>query len=360
MPAILVAGSGQIGSAIGQILSQANTGYKVILADIAAHPPKPVLLHDLLGYVSLDLKNQSQMLEVIRHHQIEAVVSCLPYFLNITVAELAQSLNIHYFDLTEDVRTTEIIAQLAKNAEKAFIPQCGVAPGFINIIAHALMQNFSELDIVKLRCGALPQQTNNSLLYALSWSIDGLINEYGNACTAIVNRQTVSLPPLSDLESVALDGAMYEAFSTSGGLGTLTEIYAGKVNCLNYKTLRYPGHCEKMRFLMNDLQLNSDRKNLKKILLNVLPYTQQDTVIVAVTVQGLQNGELTQESYFKQFYPATIDGRPLTAIQMTTASSACIVIDLVLKNPRKYRGFIHQSQFSLTEFLNNRFGEYLR
>ena len=137
MPAILVAGSGQIGSAIAHLLSQAHTGYEVILADIAAQPPKQILLHDLLSYVSLDLQSQPQMIELIRQRQIEAVVSCLPYFLNPAIAELAKSLKLHYFDLTEDVRTTEAIAELAKNADSAFVPQCGVAPGFINIVANA-------------------------------------------------------------------------------------------------------------------------------------------------------------------------------------------------------------------------------
>src|ERR1700730_16282786 len=91
MPAVLVAGSGQIGSAISHLLSQSHTGYKVLLADIAAQPPKQILLHDLLGYVSLDLQSQPLMIEVIRQYQIEAVVSCLPYFLNPAIAELAKS-----------------------------------------------------------------------------------------------------------------------------------------------------------------------------------------------------------------------------------------------------------------------------
>jgi saccharopine dehydrogenase-like NADP-dependent oxidoreductase len=359
MQTILVAGSGQIGSAIGQILSQPDSGYSVILADLAQQPPEPLHLHDRLSYVPLDIQKKSALPALVKQYKIQAIMSSLPYFLNLTVAEQAKALGLHYFDLTEDVQTTAAIARLAENAHTAFVPQCGVAPGFINIVANDLMQHFQQLEIVKLRCGALPEQTSNSLQYALTWSIDGLINEYGNPCHAIVNHQPVSLAPLSDLEIVQLDGASYEAFNTSGGLGTLAEKYAGKVTALSYKTLRYPGHCEKMRFLMNDLKLNDDRDTLKQILLKALPRTQQDVVIVDVSVEGYQHRELMQESYFKKFYPHTLNGRRLTAIQMITASAACIAVDLVLRNPQHYRGFIHQAQFSLAEFRNSRFGEYL-
>ena len=360
MPTILVAGSGQIGTAVGQILSQPETGYSVILADLNPTPPQQILLHSGLRYVPLNVQDSSKMAEVVEQYQVQAVISSLPYFLNLPVAELARSLKLHYFDLTEDVSITAGIAKLAQGADSAFVPQCGIAPGFINIVAHHLMRKFDELDTVKLRCGALPQQANNALQYAITWSIDGLINEYGNTCPAIVNNHILQTAPLSDLEIVQLDGASYEAFNTSGGLGTLVEQYAGKVRQLNYKTLRYPGHCEKMRFLMNDLKLNEDREILKKILLNAIPRTYQDVVIVEVVVEGQRNRERLEENYFNKFYPSTINDQALTAIQTTTASSVCVVIDLVLNNPQKYRGFIHQTQFDLAEFLDNRFGKYLR
>lgn len=360
MPTILVAGSGQIGTAIGQILTQPGMNYSVILADLNLAPPQQLLLHRGLRYVPLDVSDSSKMAEVVQQYQVQAVISSLPYFLNLPVAELARSLKLHYFDLTEDVGATAEIAKLAQGADSAFVPQCGIAPGFINIVAHHLMQKFEEVDTAKLRCGALPQQANNVLQYAITWSVDGLINEYGNPCPAIVNNQILQTSPLSDLEIVQLDGASYEAFNTSGGLGTLVEQYAGKVRQLNYKTLRYPGHCEKMRFLMNDLKLNEDREVLKKILLNVIPRTFQDVVIVEVSVVGKRNGERLEENYFNKFYPSTINNQALTAIQTTTASSVCVIIDLVLNNPQKYRGFIHQTQFSLAEFLDNRFSKYFR
>ena len=291
--------------------------------------------------------------QAVQRYQIEAVISSLPYFLNEIVARTAKTLKLPYFDLTEDVEVTAAIAQLAKDADTAFVPECGVAPGFINIVAHDLMQHFQQLETVKLRCGALPQQTSNALLYALTWSIDGLINQYGNPCQAIVDRKPVLLSALGDLEDLQLDGANYEAFNTSGGLGTLLDFYQDRISNLNYKTIRYPGHCEKMLFLMSDLKLSQDRETLKKILLNVLPHTQQDVVIVDVSVEGFQNNQLIEESYYRKFYPTYFNGHHLSAIQSITAGSACAVVDLVLQNPKKYRGFVHQWQFPLHEFLTH-------
>ncbi len=358
---ILIAGSGHIGNAIGQILSQSHMGYTVIMADLNPQPPPELHLHENLRYVCLDINHTQEVAAVVNQYQIQAIVSSLPFFLNTTIAQLAKSLKLHYFDLTEDISTSVAVAQIAHQADTAFIPHCGVAPGFINIVAHNLMQQFSKLDTVKLRCGALPQQSDHALQYAFTWSIDGLINEYINPCVVIANRQIIELPPLTDLETVQFDGAIYEAFNTSGGLGTLAENYAGKVNFLNYKSLRYPGHCEKMQFLMSELRLSKNREVLKKILLEAMPRTYQDVVLVSVIAQGfMNNAELTQIGYFKKFYPGIVNNQPLTAIQMTTASSTCVIVDIVLQNPSQYRGFIHQSQFDLNEFLNNRFAKYFQ
>ena len=121
------------------------------------------------------------------------------------------------------------------------------------------IKHFDELRSVKLRVGALPQHPNNVLKYSLTWSTEGLINEYGNPCEAIVDGQLVEAAPLEGLEEIEIDGTLYEAFNTSGGLGSLGETYGTARDSMNYKTMRYPGHCAQMRLLMNDLKLNHDR-----------------------------------------------------------------------------------------------------
>ena len=265
---------------------------------------------------------------------------------------------MHYFDLTEDVEVTKHIKDLSKGASQAFVPQCGLAPGFISIVAHDLMTHFDSVEIVKMRVGALPVNPNNVLKYSLTWSTDGLINEYGNTCYGIENGEAVPLLPLEGYETIGIDGLLYEAFNTSGGLGTLADTYAGKVRTMNYKTLRYPGHCEKIHLLMNDLKLNDDRETLKRVLEKAVPKTLQDVVIIYASVTGRRQGELFEENYVKKIYPQTIAGKLWSAIQVTTACGICSVVDRVFDEPEQYHGFVTQEMFSLTSILDDRFGCY--
>jgi saccharopine dehydrogenase-like NADP-dependent oxidoreductase len=304
------------------------------------------------------MQDSATLKQFLQKNPPMAVISCLPYYHNVAVANLAKEFNLHYFDLTEDRQTAIEVLRLAQNSKLAFVPQCGLAPGFISIVAHDLMQHFPQLDTVKLRVGALPTNISNSLQYALTWSTDGLINEYANPCQAIDAGKEILTQPLEDLEEIDIDGLTYEAFNTSGGLGTLAQTYLHKVDQLNYKTIRYPGHCAKIRFLMHDLKLSQDRDTLKRILENAIPRTYQDVVLVYVSVSGKKNQALIEENYVQKFYPQTINGILWSAIQMTTASSLCAVIDLVLSSPGKYRGLVKQEMFSLEEIVANRFGKY--
>ena len=131
---------------------------------------------------------------------------------------------------------------------------------------------------------------------------------------------------------------MYEAFNTSGGLGSLAESYGKQCEQINYKTMRYPGHCAQMRLLMNDLKLNSDRATLKRVLEHAVPQTLQDVVIVYAAVAGKQDGELREENYVNKIYPQVIAGRLWSAIQVTTAAGITAVVDLVLSSPRTLPG----------------------
>jgi saccharopine dehydrogenase-like NADP-dependent oxidoreductase len=196
------------------------------------------------------------------------------------------------------------------------------------------------------------------LKYSLTWSTDGLINEYGNPCHSIVDGSSREVLPLEGLEGIQIDGELYEAFNTSGGLGSLGESFGAKVESMDYKTIRYPGHCEQMRLLMNGLKLNHDRSTLKRILENSVPQTLQDVVLIYVAVTGVQDGELREENYVNKVYPQVIAGRLWSAIQVTTAAGLCAVLDLVMQAPDKFRGFVRQENFSLTEVLANRFGRH--
>jgi saccharopine dehydrogenase-like NADP-dependent oxidoreductase len=286
MQDILVLGAGKIGALISGLLAECGS-YRVQLADAIEGTAGDVAsAHglDTITAFDLDANDKNALTEHVRQHRPLAVVSSLPYFCNIAVAEVARAEGLHYFDLTEDVAVTEAVRKIATGADHVFAPQCGLAPGFISIA-------------VKLRVGALPQHPNNVLKYSLTWSTDGVINEYGNLCNAIVDGEEVDVLPLEGLESIEIDGKKYEAFNTSGGLGSLGETYGDRVVNMNYKTIRYPGHCEQMRLLMNGLKLNHDRDTLKRILENSVPQTLQDVVIIYAAVNGMQDGEFREENY---------------------------------------------------------------
>ncbi len=360
MQDILVLGAGKIGALISGLLAGCGD-YRVQLVDRHKGAAEAVVkAHGLdnIQAFTFDATDGKRLETHVRKLKPVAVVSGLPYYCNVAVAELARRENLHYFDLTEDVEVTKAVRKLAEGAETVFVPQCGLAPGFISIAANELIQHFDDLRSVKLRVGALPQHPNNVLKYSLTWSTDGVINEYGNPCQSIIDGKEVDVLPLEGLEEIEIDGTLYEAFNTSGGLGSLAETYEGRVTTMNYKTIRYPGHCEQIRLLMNGLKLNDDRPTLKRILENAVPQTLQDVVIIYAAVTGLQDGELREENYVNKVYPEVVAGRLWSAIQITTAAGVCSVMDRILQSPRKHKGFIAQEEFSLKNILENRFGEY--
>jgi saccharopine dehydrogenase-like NADP-dependent oxidoreductase len=360
MRRVLILGAGKIGALISGLLAESGD-YHVDLADISAAVAQSVAgahaLPNLCAY-SIDAANPQALRAHLLDHPVEAVISSLPFYCNVSVAEAARSANICYFDLTEDVEVTRAVKRIAEGSQRAFVPQCGLAPGFVSIAANALIGHFDELRTVKLRVGALPQHPNNVLKYSLTWSTEGLINEYGNPCEAIVNGRMVESAPLEGLEEIEIDGTLYEAFNTSGGLGSLAESHGRRCQHMDYKTMRYPGHCAQMRLLMNDLKLNQDRGTLRRILENAVPQTLQDVVVVYVAVTGRQDGELREENYVNKIYPQIIAGRLWSAIQVTTAAGISAVVDLVLDGPDKHQGFVRQEDFRLSDVLDNRFGRY--
>lgn len=354
MNRILVLGAGKVGSLVATLLTRARD-YEVYLADKESHQALP------LGVIALDAADPNSIKKFVTENSIKTLVSCLPYYCNIPLIRLAKECELNYFDLTEDVATATEAIKVSEDAKTVFVPQCGLAPGFVSIAAQEMMRFFAKLNTVKMRVGALPLNISNALQYSLTWSTDGLINQYSNPCYGLKNGELIQLLPLDDREEIKIDGLTYEAFNTSGGIGTLAETYRGKVKQLNYKTIRYPGHRDKMRFLLNDLQLSEERETLKRILENVLPKTLQDVVVIYISVTGnyAQNTkEIFEKNYVKKLYSKEIDGVLWSALQLATASSCCAVLDLVLSSPDKYHGLVRQEEFLLEQIITNRFGAY--
>ena len=349
---ITLLGAGHIGQTIARLLS-ASGDYELTVVDRSADALRALSALPL-ATEQLETGDAASLAPVLRGRQ--AVINALPYHLATQTAEQALRAGCHYFDLTEDVAATRAIQQMARDADTAFMPQCGLAPGFIGIVAHHLAQRFESLLEVKMRVGALPAFPTNSLKYNLTWSVDGLINEYCHPCEAIRDGQNIEVLPLEGLEHFSLDGVEYEAFNTSGGLGTLCETLAGRVQTLDYKSVRYPGHRALMKMLLEELQLNRDTETLKTIMRRSIPSTMQDVVLVFVTVSGMRGGSLVQEVFARKIFADRDEAAPQSAIQITTAAGVCAAVDLFREGALPSRGFIRQEQVALPAFLANRFG----
>lgn len=346
---IAVIGGGKIGDLIVALLSQR---YQVTVFDNdvggARAGASGVEVH------ALDAADADAVYAVAREFTL--VVNSCPHYLNLPVARGARRAEVSYLDLSEDVASGNEIAALAEGAPGYFVPRCGVAPGFVQIAAAHIMKRYEKIERADLRVGALPENPTNALKYNLTWSTDGLINEYGNPCEAIVDGKLTTVQPLEGYERLVIDGIEYEAFNTSGGLGTLALSAVGKARNLNYKTMRYVGHRDLMKFLLFDLKLNEYRAILKQILESAVPTTDQDQVVVLVSVVGTIRGILNQQTYTKTVRHGRLAGRHWSAIQIITASAAASVADLVMNERLPHRGYVRQEEIGFEEFCATPYG----
>ncbi|HEX6960796.1 MAG TPA: saccharopine dehydrogenase NADP-binding domain-containing protein [Lacipirellula sp.] len=357
MHRVLLLGAGKIGRMIARLLVDSGD-YDVVVGDASAAALDRIATRIGVKTVPVNVESPSELAAALNGRDI--VISALSFYHNPRVAEAALAAGASYFDLTEDVETTRRVRAIAEQAKsgQVFMPQCGLAPGFISIVANHLTQRVEALDCVHMRVGALPQFPTGALKYNLTWSTDGLINEYCNPCDAIHEGRRIEVLPLEGYEQFSLDGVRYEAFNTSGGLGTLCESLEGNVRELNYKTVRYLGHCNQVDLLVNELRLSQRRDLLKDILEHAVPVTFQDVVVTFCTVTGQRDGQLVQITDARKIYHQHIGGENWSAIQITTAAGICAVIDLHLTGRLPDRGFLRQEQVDFAEFLANRFGKH--
>lgn len=353
---ILIVGAGKIGTVIADLLaSSGDYAVTVVDRDPAAVERVGAELARVQACV-LDVGDADALAAELEGRW--AVIDAGPFDIGMRIAAAAVAQRVHYLNLTEDVASTRRVRELANGSHSALIPQCGLAPGFISIVAHDLAARFDTLLDVRMRVGALPKYPSNGLKYNLTWSTDGLINEYLNPCEAIVDGVRREMPALEELEHFSLDGDDYEAFNTSGGLGTLCDTLEGRVRNLNYRTVRYRGHRDVMKLLLHDLRLGERRALLKDILESAIPVTMQDVVLVFVTVSGRREGLLMQETFARKLYAGEVNGRLRSAIQLTTASALCAVLDLLAAGRLPQAGFVRQEDVDFCDFVTNRFGRH--
>jgi saccharopine dehydrogenase-like NADP-dependent oxidoreductase len=349
---VRVVGLGKVGELVASLL--ADSGFTVVAYDARDRSDLPFVTK------SLDVRDTAALADALDGS--DAVVSCLPYNLNLPVAEAAHQTGVHYFDLTEDVPTTNRVLELAtgqsSTAKGVFAPQCGLAPGLIGIIGSSLTKHFDEIRSIELKVGALPRHPAGLLGYAFNWSAEGVVNEYLNDCEVLRSGHRQMVPAMTEHERVVIGGIELEASLTSGGLGTMCETYQGRVQRLDYKTMRYPGHFELMRFFFDELGLRDRRELAGEILVDAKPPVDDDVVYLHAAVEGKQigMGGHYRKQYVRAYQPLEINGRVWRAISWTTAASAAAVVELVADGRLPQIGFIKQEDIAFTDLLTTKNG----
>lgn len=387
---VLVLGGGKVGKSVAEMLLAFGRGeYRVTLADVDAANLKEAetnlsrlktqVPHKVeFSTLRLDASDKKAVREALAKIGAGGYVICmLPFDLVLGVAAIAAELGVHYFDVTEDVETTEAVHRIARDAGRsckvALAPQCGLAPGYIAIAGYEIARQFAEIHELTLRVGALPQYPTNALHYNVTWSTAGVVNEYCEPCNVMIDGKIAKLPALEGLETFSFEGVEYEAFYTSGGVGSLIDTLMGEKKTtaesrLAYKTIRYPGHRDLMKFLLQDLRLGVehaaptsggrvfDRRLAIDLLDHAIARTLQDVVIVFVSCIGMREGRREQINLKRAIHATKLFGRVWPAIELTTAAGVCAMVDMHRRGKLPATGFIKQEECSLAEFNNSLFG----
>lgn len=386
MKKVLVLGGGKVGKSVAELLLACGQGnYAVTLADhnqgnLQQAADNIARLKGLVPHavemttVEIDATDRPAVRELLKGH--DYLICMLPFDLVAGIADDANELGVHYYDVTEDVETSDQVRAIADsgNAKVALVPQCGLAPGYIAIAAYEVAKQFTKIDLLKLRVGALPQFPTNALRYNTSWSTAGVINEYCEPCNVMLNGEHAKLPALEGFESFSFEGVEYEAFYTSGGVGTLIDTLVAEKKTtgesrIAYKTIRYPGHRNLMKFLLEDLRLGIEhaepspsgvtfnRQLAMDLIDHGISRSTQDVVVVFVNGIGLDSKGIRRQINFKRAIRATeMFGRVWPAIELTTAAGVCAMVDLHRLGKLPQTGFIKQEECSLAAFNETLFG----
>jgi lysine 6-dehydrogenase len=339
-PEILILGAGLMGRVAAYFFVHHPDGpFAVRLADshqAALDDTATWLSSPLVETISADVASELEIGNVLAGAKV--CVSCVPYFLNPRVARAALRSRVSMVDLGGNPQITDITLSMSNEAERkgiVFIPDTGLAPGLVSILAWELVSRFKRCEEVHLRVGGLPQKPEGPLKYAQFFSIHGLLNEYLEDAREIRDGKEVLVLAPSDLEPLDFEGlGTFEAFVTSGGTSTLTRTLAGKVNRLDYKTIRYPGHYEAIK-LLREIGLTSTRKYrldggaeaspremLTSVLEETLPKNVPDIVLVRVNAKGDGGREEKIELVVRQEEEHTISAMG----QLTAFPAAAIAL----------------------------------
>ncbi len=348
----IVLGSGMMGSAIGFDLATHNPNDEIILCDINLANAKNTAknIGSNVTPLRLDVNDHKELVRVFSGSNV--VISAVSYSVNYQVTKAALQAGVHMCDLGGNDEVVQ--KQLSLNDDAvakgvAIIPNTGLAPGLINILAIHATKEFDALESIHLRVGGLPQVPRPPLYYQIAFSVEGLINEYVEHAEIIRDGKLLHIDPLSGLEDIQFPEPFgtLEAFNTSGGLSTLTHMLEGKVQHLDYKTIRYKGHCEKMKTLL-DLgfatsepmmvggSVKTNREFFTDLLRKKLDSGDKDVVLGRATITGKLQG--TEKALVYEFVDYYDDERQITAMMRTTAFPTSIIAQMLARGTIGARG----------------------
>jgi len=349
----LVIGSGMMGSAVAFDLARSFGVERVTLADIDVSRSQEAaqrISSSKVQPIELDVNDYSQVLKVMKGH--DSAVAAVSFQHNLLLTKAAIEARVHLCDLggnDEVLRKQLDLNEEAKEAGVAIIPNCGLAPGLANVLAARGADLFDAVDSVHLRVGGVPQHPKPPFNYQIVFSVEGLLNEYTGKARVLRNGTVTQLDTLSEIETIDFPppfGVM-EAFLTSGGASLLPEMFAGRVRELDYKTIRYPGHCERFKTLLelgfasNDpfsagSSLLTTKEVFSQLLRNKLENSGKDVVLLRVYIIGRQIGHLRRLAYeLVDFYD---ENENITAMMRTTAFVTSIIGQFIADGRIRTRG----------------------
>ena len=306
---MLVLGAGLQGSACTYDLLQNPDVKSVRLADLHTGHLEPFLAPhsgDRLIFTPLDVRDREAVLALMR--ESDAVMSAIPYYFNFELAELAVEAGVHFSDLggnTEIVFKQKTLDAAAKKKNITIIPDCGLAPGMVNILAEHGIRQLDKVETVRIFVGGLPQDPEPPLNYQIVYSLEGVLDYYTTLSWVLRNGKRTQVKALSEIEKVRFEGPVgeLEGFHTAGGLSTMAFRYEGKIPTMEYKTLRYPGHAKIMEAIreLGLLELKPvDVKGVKVVPRDLVVAAMgprltkpegHDLVALRITAEGTKNGK---------------------------------------------------------------------
>ncbi|RBN49263.1 saccharopine dehydrogenase family protein [Flavobacterium psychrolimnae] len=366
---IIIAGAGGIAEAVGLILMEWSTVAPTIFIGDRTHSKAQKVAQWIQeGTTKNGLIQDFHLAENGLNEEMKAILSqgdiildCLPGSQAPRIAQFAKDYNLHYANLTEYVAETEQIIALAKDAKTGFVLQTGLAPGYIDLLANGLFQQFCKdfevdaVDKLEFKVGALTNHAVAPHYYGFTWSPVGVATEYIKDTIVLRDFKKTNRPSLSERATIIIDGITYEEDLTSGGAADLPDALSGKVGSLDYKTLRHPGHYAWIQAQLNDLDNTADTiKSLQEKMEAIIPHIEDDQIILYAAVQGKDAlGILRRREIAKRILPQIVGKHQLRAIQTTTAAPLAQVAQLLLES--SLSGVILQSKINPIAFLNGNY-----